>query len=71
MPGCILRAIEEGIFPGEMRWLSVSSVAIIVCGTMVAVAEAQTRAHLTGSGRVIVGVVAKLESVVLKVEVEG
>ena len=54
-----------------MRWLSVCSVAIIVGGTMVAVTEAQTRAHFTGSGSVIVGVVAKLKSVMLKVMAEG
>ena len=29
MPGGILRTVKEGIFPGETRRLSVSSVAVI------------------------------------------
>ena len=66
MPGGVLRAVEKGIFPGKVRWLSVSSVAVIGSGAMVPVAEAQTRSYFSRSRRVIVGIVAKLEPVVLK-----
>ena len=39
MPGGILRTVKEGIFPGETRRLSVSSVAVIGGGSMIPVAQ--------------------------------
>ena len=65
MPGGILGTVEKGIFPGEMRWLSVSPVAVVVVRPMISVAETEPRAYLPCAGRVIVGIVSKFESVVL------